>query len=204
MLVWTDAPGHGLGGSTPAWNNDLDLVVEARGTYLGNNFDINGWSVTGGAADFHNNTEGVFLGPIPPGNLTVRVVASNINSDGLPNSGDSTDQDFALVAYNAAEVPTGACCIGDDGTCQLLTAADCAAASGIYQGDGTSCTSKPCAPCLADFDNSGDVGVKDLLFLLGAWGPCPKKGDCLADFDNSGDVGVKDLLFLLGVWGSCP
>ena len=23
------------------------------------------------------------------------------------------------------------------------------------------------------FDNSGDVGVKDLLVLLGAWGPCP-------------------------------
>ena len=59
-------------------------------------------------------------------------------------------------------------------------------------------------PCLADFDNSGDVGVKDLLFLLGAWGPCPKKGDCPADFDTSGDVGVKDLLFLLGDWGPCP
>ena len=58
-------------------------------------------------------------------------------------------------------------------------------------------------PCLADFDDSGDVGVKDLLFLLGAWGPCPKKGDCLADFDLSGDVGVKDLLFLLGTWGPC-
>ena len=28
-------------------------------------------------------------------------------------------------------------------------------------------------PCPADFDDSGDVGVKDLLFLLGAWGPCP-------------------------------
>ena len=27
--------------------------------------------------------------------------------------------------------------------------------------------------CPADFDSSGDVGVKDLLFLLGAWGPCP-------------------------------
>ncbi|MEE9295660.1 MAG: choice-of-anchor Q domain-containing protein [Phycisphaerae bacterium] len=59
------------------------------------------------------------------------------------------------------------------------------------------------ALCPADFDNSGDVGVKDLLFLLGAWGPCPKKGDCLADFDTSGDVGVKDLLFLLGAWGRC-
>ncbi len=58
--------------------------------------------------------------------------------------------------------------------------------------------------CPADFDNSGDVGVKDLLFLLGTWGPCPKKGDCPADFDASGDVGVKDLLTLLGNWGPCP
>jgi hypothetical protein len=31
MLAWTDAPGHGLGGSTPAWNNDLDLRVSANG-----------------------------------------------------------------------------------------------------------------------------------------------------------------------------
>ena len=59
------------------------------------------------------------------------------------------------------------------------------------------------ALCPADLDNSGDVGVKDLLFLLGTWGPCPPKGDCPADFDNSGDVGVKDLLFLLGAWGPC-
>ncbi|MHC4082674.1 MAG: S8 family serine peptidase, partial [Planctomycetota bacterium] len=105
MLVWTDAPGHGLGGSTPAWNNDLDLVVEAGGMYYGNTFGPDGYSVTGGGPDIMNNTEGVFLGPIPPGAATVRVVASNINSDGLPNSGDGTDQDFALVAYNAAEEP---------------------------------------------------------------------------------------------------
>ena len=58
--------------------------------------------------------------------------------------------------------------------------------------------------CLWDLDASGDVGVNDLLFLLGAWGPCPPKGDCPADFDNSGDVGVKDLLTLLGNWGPCP
>ncbi len=58
--------------------------------------------------------------------------------------------------------------------------------------------------CLWDLDASGDIGVKDLLFLLGTWGPCPKKGDCPADFDNSGDVGVKDLLVLLGNWGPCP
>ncbi len=57
-------------------------------------------------------------------------------------------------------------------------------------------------PCTADLDGSGSVGVFDLLFLLGAWGPCPK--DCPADFDNSGDIGVKDLLVLLGNWGPCP
>ncbi len=62
----------------------------------------------------------------------------------------------------------------------------------------------PPPPCPADFDDSGDVGVKDLLFLLGTWGPCPKKGDCLADFDDTGAVGVKDLLLLLGAWGPCP
>ncbi len=60
------------------------------------------------------------------------------------------------------------------------------------------------ALCPWDLDDSGDVGVKDLLFLLGTWGPCPPKGDCTADFDVRGDVGVKDLLVLLGAWGPCP
>ncbi len=50
----------------------------------------------------------------------------------------------------------------------------------------------------ADLDCSGDVGVKDLLFLLGSWGPCD---GCLADLDGDHAVGVKDLLFLLGEWG---
>ena len=54
----------------------------------------------------------------------------------------------------------------------------------------------------ADLDMDGSVGVKDLLILLGSWGPCPDPpADCPADFDTSGDVGVKDLLFLLGAWG---
>ncbi len=56
-------------------------------------------------------------------------------------------------------------------------------------------------PPLGDVDGDCVVGVKDLLILLGAWGPCPKQGDCPADLDGSGDVGVKDLLFLLGNWG---
>ncbi len=106
MLVWTDAPGHGLGGSTPAWNNDLDLIVESgASTFRGNNFDANGWSQSGGAADTQNNTEGVMIGPTAPGAYTVRVVASNLTSDAIPGVGDATDQDFAFVCYNCAEEP---------------------------------------------------------------------------------------------------
>jgi hypothetical protein len=106
MLVWSDAVGHGLGGSTPAWNNDLDLTVSSGlATYRGNNFGSQGWSVAGGTADDKNNTEGVFLGPTPPGQVTITVTASNLNSDGIPNSGDAIDQDFSVVCYNAAAQP---------------------------------------------------------------------------------------------------
>jgi hypothetical protein len=105
MLVWTDAPGHGLGGSTPAWNNDLDLVVDAGGnTYRGNVFGPDGWSAPGGTADGKNNAEGVFLA-LPPGQVTIHVVATNINSDGVPGVNDETDQDFALVCRNCTFAP---------------------------------------------------------------------------------------------------
>ena len=105
MLVWTDAPGNGLGGATPAWNNDLDLVVDVGvDQYLGNNFGVDGFSATGGAADARNNAEGVILQPLT-GNLTVRVQAANINSDGVPGTEVENDQDFALVCYNCAFTP---------------------------------------------------------------------------------------------------
>jgi serine protease AprX len=104
MLVWTDAPGHGLGGSTAAWNNDLDLEVDAGGsTYLGNVFAAGGLSTTGGTADLKNNTEGVFLPAASGATITVRVLASNITSDALPGLGDATDQDFALVCYGCLD-----------------------------------------------------------------------------------------------------
>ena len=106
MLVWTDALGHGLGGSTPAWNNDLDLTVSTGfGTYRGNNFGSQGWSTTGGNADARNNIEGVFLGPTAPSQATITVTAANLNSDGIPSVGDDIDQDFSVVCYNCAAEP---------------------------------------------------------------------------------------------------
>ena len=52
-----------------------------------------------------------------------------------------------------------------------------------------------------DLDGDGSVGVKDLLILLGNWGPCAECADCVADLDGDCSVGVKDLLILLGNWG---
>ncbi len=106
MLVWTDAPGHGLGGSTPAWNNDLDLVVDVDGaTYPGNSFGADGWSLPGITADGMNNTEGVFLPAAAAEEIRVVVRASNLGSDGVPGNTHPTDQDFALVANNAVQAP---------------------------------------------------------------------------------------------------
>jgi subtilisin family serine protease len=104
MLVWTDAPGHGLGGATPAWVNDLDLSLSIDGqTYLGNNFGPDGFSTTGGAADGMNNTEGIFLSNPPTGTYTLTVTAANLSGDGIPNEGDETDQDFTLALYVETE-----------------------------------------------------------------------------------------------------
>ena len=103
VLTWTDAPAAGLGGSTPAWVNDLDLVViTGTGTFRGNVFDANGMSATGGTADAKNNIEAAFLLPADAaGGVEIRVVAATIAGNALPNGGDATDQDFATEWLDA-------------------------------------------------------------------------------------------------------
>lgn len=108
MLAWSDAPGHGLGGTTPAWVNNLDLTVTAgSGTYRGNVVGGDGWSATGGSADDRNNLEGVFLSPAQHGGaVTITVDAANITADALnPHAPGAPAQDFALVCYNCVTGP---------------------------------------------------------------------------------------------------
>ncbi|HMG34319.1 MAG TPA: S8 family serine peptidase [Blastocatellia bacterium] len=97
-LAWTDAPGFS---AFVPWVNDLDLEVIANGqVYRGNNFKGQD-SQAGGSADTKNNVEGVWLPAGTTGAFVVRVKASNIAGDGRGGNGDLTDQDFALVIYNA-------------------------------------------------------------------------------------------------------
>lgn len=103
MLAWSDAKGHGLGGTTPAWVNNLDLSVTGTGgSFLGNVVGTDGWSATGGTADDRNNLEGVFLQPSQHGGtVDITVSATNITADALnPFTPGAPAQDFALVCYN--------------------------------------------------------------------------------------------------------
>ncbi len=110
MLAWSDAKGHGLGGVTPAWVNNLDLSVVSDGTtYRGNVIGPDGWSASGGSADTMNNLEGVFLSPAQiDGPITLSVLAANIAADALnPYTPGAPAQDFAIVCYNCSEAPLG-------------------------------------------------------------------------------------------------
>ena len=103
VMTYTDQPG--AVGTSPQVNN-IDLSVETGGsTYLGNVFTKE-FSTTGGSADSINNYEAVFLPTGVATDLTITVSASNIAGDGVPDFGDETDQDFALVCYNCIQEPT--------------------------------------------------------------------------------------------------
>ena len=58
------------------------------------------------------------------------------------------------------------------------------------------------APCLGDFDGSGDVGFSDVLAIIAVWGPCD--GACPEDLSGNGTVDFADILALIAVWGACP
>jgi hypothetical protein len=104
VMAYTDQPGA-IGTSPEV--NDLNLEVTTGGdTYLGNNFSGQ-WSMTGGPVDGDNNYEAVFLPTGASGQINVTVAAFNIAGDGVPNTGDATDQDFALVIYNVSQEGIG-------------------------------------------------------------------------------------------------
>ncbi|MEQ1764978.1 MAG: S8 family serine peptidase [Pyrinomonadaceae bacterium] len=118
-VAYSDAPGATTGN---AFVNNLDLEVIVGGTvYKGNNF-LKGNSIGGGTADTRNNVESVFVPAGVSGNFLIRVKATNIAGDGLPANADTTDQDFALVVWNAHEAPVAVVSAG----ASAITAESCA------------------------------------------------------------------------------
>jgi|GEM_PF-737397 len=60
----------------------------------------------------------------------------------------------------------------------------------------------PSCPCIGDLNGDCEVNGADLGLMLGAWGPCGKKGPgCFSDLNDDGQVNGADLGLLLGDWG---
>lgn len=96
-LAWTDDAGPTSGN---AYINNLDLSVTVGGNTYRGNVMTGETSQTGGTADVRNNAECVFLPAGLSGPMTIAVNGTTIAGDGIPGNADTTDQDFAIVAYN--------------------------------------------------------------------------------------------------------
>ncbi|MBN8722821.1 MAG: S8 family serine peptidase [Acidobacteria bacterium] len=154
-LVWTDPPGV----SDPSLVNNLDLEVTAGGvTYKGNVFS-GGSSTTGGVADNRNNVENVFLPAGISGPISIRVVATGLNGDGILGDADTTDQHFALVATNF--VDANAAIITAAGA--TITAESCTPGNGVVD---------PGETITANFSlqNVGNLNTTNLVATLQATG----------------------------------
>jgi len=75
--------------------------------------------------------------PTTPG-TTYKVRARTVFGGGAYSTWDESNATFTVVAP-----PSGACC-HSDGTCTVVSTAECGAAGGTYQGDDTACSPNPC------------------------------------------------------------
>lgn len=162
-LAWTDPPGPTSGA---AYVNNLDLEVTVGGqTYLGNVF-TGALSTAGGSADGKNNVESVFLPAGVTGTASIRIRATNIAGDGVPNSGTALDQDFALVVYNAsASAPAPSVSI----TGTTLTAESCAPSNSSIDPNET-------VSIGVTLRNEGEVATTNLVATLLATGGVTSPG----------------------------
>ncbi len=147
-------------------------------------------------ADFHfffidRDTWNAWLGNTAGNTLRITVTSTtamrNITTycadQGTPHTFDS--QSTVIITFTPVPpAPTGACCF-DGSPCNEATQADCTAATGTYQGDGTSCTPSPCPPIGSCCVSPGACTIETeagCLALSGAWN---EGGNCAADCNNN-------------------
>jgi hypothetical protein len=66
-----------------------------------------------------------------------------------------------------------------------------------------------CTADIAPPEGDGNVGIEDLLEVIGNWGACPAPPNpCTADVapfrEPDGVVNIFDLLWIANKWGMCP
>jgi spore coat protein A len=106
------------GPGTYSWGTTSGMVADVQ-NWLDNPTQNFGWIVIGDEAQI----------------LTAKQFATR-------EEGTAADRPVLEINYTPLEV-SGGCCQGS--TCTIETQADCGTLSGVYQGDGTSCSPNPCA-----------------------------------------------------------
>ena len=147
---------------------------------------------------------------------TIQDVCPNGGAPDVPGCTDSAacnynpdaTLDNGTCLYDDALGECGGDCTADadeDGVCDSdeipgCTNADADNYNPNATDDDGSCTFSP--ECPGDFDDSGVIGVNDVLIALGEFGCL---GVCTADLDGDGVVGVSDILTILSGFGEpCP
>jgi spore coat protein A len=125
------------------------IATESASTSVGN-ADVYSWTSAALIADVQGwvNTPTTNFGWVVRGKET--GPGNALKQFESRQSTDPTRRPKLEVTYLAPTTPTGACCL-DNGTCDTLSAADCASAGGIYQGDNTSCDTAICPIVLEPF-----------------------------------------------------
>ncbi len=158
--------------ASPAWTSPGgDFVAGASGTTsVGPAGSFYTWGSTGSmVADVQSWLDS------PAGNYGW-IVIGNEGADQTAKRFDSrTNSDAthhpAITVDFTPPVVDGACCFGD-GTCLVLTSADCSTQGGSYQGDGTDCTPNPCSQpgaCCLPNGTCVDVIEEDCLAQSGTF-----------------------------------
>jgi hypothetical protein len=159
---------------------------------------------------------------IPIGEAPTRITAVDFDNDGSidlaaivmdPDTGDPLvrilqgDGNLGFTSLDTAEgenvVLIDSRSSGGSGANELVTIGGGASFRGSG-GDEPLLTLRETVTltCPGDFDGTGDVGIDDLLILLGEFAECTT--GCQSDIDDDGDVDIDDMLALIGAWGPCP
>lgn len=142
-------------GSSPAWaalGGDYDPVFSASIAVAGADafYTWGSTSLMVDDAQHWLDYPAMNFGWVLIGNQASPRTAARFNSRTNP----TVNQRPVLEVTFIPPAASGACCFAD-GSCLVLTPGGCAAQSGAYQGDGTSCSPNPCpqpfgACCFAD------------------------------------------------------
>lgn len=152
-------------------------TIEANVSGLGGGISMNCGSASITNVSFSNNEAStgsdirIAYDGSPPGNPLADVSVASCLFCGSVNSVDGPWNDLGgNIFYGNCD--NGACC--SNGICAIVDDATCTLLGGDFRGIGTFCEVENCpGSCPADIDDSGFVGVNDLLSVIADWGPCP-------------------------------